>query len=306
MKLVRNILIGLGLVGFSLSCMAVVLFNKPAWGWQALSIPTGSMRPHLPPASLVLVHRVPSSSLRVGDVITYTNPRTHQGTITHRIVKAYTVAGRIPAYMTKGDANHSADAPVVAGLVQGKMVWHIPYVGQAMMWAKTWTGIAVLVYVPALIVMMGETRKLALYWKRSKPYSLLKASNPYHRVISMRRLSMAGGMAVLVVSVVGGLGLRATVSALDAATTNTVTLGPNTLSTGPGNGGGNTQTNNSTAVTCTNTTNVNLNNSSNQSATSGNANNTGSTNGGSATSGSATNTNNSNTSVTVVNGACQQ
>ena len=200
-------------------------------------------------------------------------------------------------YITKGDANPSADAPVIGGLVQGKMVWHVPYLGQVLMWAKTWIGIAILVYLPCLIVMIGETRKLAQHWKRLKPYSLLNASNPYHQVISMRRLSAVGGVTVIVVSMIAGLGLT-TVSALQDAVSNTVMLGPNTLTvhhsppTNPPSGD----------ATCTTT--VNVNNSSTQTATSGNATNTGNTNGGSATSGSATNTNNSSTSVTVTNGNC--
>jgi signal peptidase I len=302
MKLVRNILIGLGLVGFSLACLAVVLFNKPTWGWQALSIPTGSMRPHVPPGSLVLVHHVPSSSLRVGDVITYINPRTHKGTITHRIIKSYSVGGRIPAYITQGDANPSADAPVIGGLVQGKMVWHVPYLGQVLMWAKTWVGIAVLVYLPCLLMMIAETRKLNAYWKRFKPYSLLNATNPYRQAMSLRRLSATGGMAAIAVAMLFGLGLTS-VSALQDATSNAVTLGPNTLTVT--NGGGGSQSDGSTTtVTCTNTTDVHVNNSSSQSATSGNATSAGNTTGGSATGGATTNTNTSSTSVTVTNGSC--
>lgn len=171
MKLLRHIVIGLGVAGFTLAALTVLLFNRSALGWQALSVPTGSMRPTMSPGSLVLVHRVPLSSLKVGDVITHTNPLTMRTTLTHRIVKAYKVKG-IPAFITKGDANPGADPPVVGGLVKGRMVGHVPYAGALLMWAKTWTGITVLVYLPALLVMIYETRLLAAYLRQMKPYRL--------------------------------------------------------------------------------------------------------------------------------------
>jgi len=172
MKLLRHIVIGMGVVGFILAALTVLLFNRPALGWQLLSVPTGSMRPTMSPGSLVLIRSVPISSLKIGDVITHTNPLTMRSTLTHRIIKVYKMNGTVPAFVTKGDANPSPDPPVVGGLVQGRMVWYVPYVGRALMWAKTWTGIAALVYLPALIVMIHETRLLAESLRKMKPYRL--------------------------------------------------------------------------------------------------------------------------------------
>src|SRR6185312_1351388 len=79
--------ISLTIAFFTVCCGAVLLFNWGALGWKALSVPTGSMRPHIPPGSLVLMHRVPVASINVGDVITYTNPLHPNSTITHRVIK---------------------------------------------------------------------------------------------------------------------------------------------------------------------------------------------------------------------------
>src|ERR1700743_926326 len=110
MKLLRHLFIGLGVTGFILAAGAVLIFNRPTLGWQALSVPTGSMRPTFDPGALVLTHRVPIQSLKVGDIITYTNPLTMHSTLTHRIIRVYKIDGKIPAFITKGDANPSPDA----------------------------------------------------------------------------------------------------------------------------------------------------------------------------------------------------
>ncbi len=172
MKLLQRILIGLGAAGFILAALTVLLFNRTAFGWQALSVPTGSMSPAMSPGSLVITHQVPIASLKPGDIITHTNPTNMRTTLTHRILKVYKIDGRILAFITKGDANPSPDRPVVGGLVQGKAVIHLPYVGEALLWAKTWTGIAILVYLPAFIIMVEETRRMAVYLRQGQPYRL--------------------------------------------------------------------------------------------------------------------------------------
>jgi hypothetical protein len=93
-------------------------------------------------------------------------------TLTHRVIKVYKTNGKVLTFVTKGDANPSPDPPVVGGLVQGRVIWHAPYVGGWLMWAKTWTGIAVLVYLPALFIMIHETNLLASYLRKIKPYRL--------------------------------------------------------------------------------------------------------------------------------------
>src|SRR4051794_22572106 len=115
MKLIHRIAISLGVLFFAACCGAVLLFNLHALGWKVLSVQTGSMRPAVPRGSLVLVHHVPYSQLKVGDVITYANASQPGATITHRITKTYKLDGKIPAYITKGDANPSQDPVTVVG-----------------------------------------------------------------------------------------------------------------------------------------------------------------------------------------------
>ena len=74
MKIFERITTGLSVTILAVCCVALLMFGISMTGWKALSVPTGSMRPAIPPGSLVLVHRVSISSLKVGDVITYINP----------------------------------------------------------------------------------------------------------------------------------------------------------------------------------------------------------------------------------------
>jgi len=291
MNWVKKLGISLTVAFFGIACGAVLLFNWNALGWKALSVPTGSMRPTIPPGSLVLMHRVPVTSLKVGDVITYTNPLKPSTTISHRIVKTYKLDGKIPAFITKGDANPTADRPVVGGQVQGKAVWHVPYLGRAMMWSKTWTGIAVLVYLPALLIMFEELQRLADYWRREKPYELkLLGTEPAHG----HKLAFATSVSVLMVA---GSSLFAFPAAA-LLRSNNVTLGPNNLRVAavtppPPACTGNTTT---TTITGSGNNTVNVNNNNNQNANSGNATANG---GGTATSGNASNSNCTTTTITI-------
>lgn len=286
MKLLRRIFIGLGVTGFILAAGAVLIFNRPTLGWQALSVPTGSMRPTFNPGALVLTHRVPIQSLKVGDIITYTNPLTMHSTLTHRIIRVYKIDGKIPAFITKGDANPSPDVPVVAGLVKGQMVWHVAYVGSALMWAKTWVGIATLIYLPALLIMISETRRMAVYLRQIKPY-YLEGWRPKRREQKLRaKPAMAVSIALAVA--VAGVGWQTAGAIAAPVQSNTVMLSPNVLTANikqppP-------------STSCNNNSNVHVGNSTTQTSSSGNATTTG---GGKATSGNSSNNNNTNVNITI-------
>ena len=291
MKLIHRIIIGFG-VGIAVICLAaILLFNWSVTGWKALAVPTGSMRPSINPGSLVLVHSVPDSSLKVGDVITYAGSSAKAKTITHRITKAYSISGKVPAFVTKGDANPTADRPIVAGQVQGKVIVAIPYVGTWLNWTHTLVGILIAIYIPALIIMVQEMRRLMAYYRQFIPYkTALILAREKERAAGKPKYAAAVGLSAILL--LGSIFISFPVYALIHS--NTVALSPNTLSVEPQNNGGG-------GTNCTSNNNVNVNNTTSQTATTGNANNSGNTTGGSATSGDATNTNNSSTTI-IING----
>ena len=296
MKWFKRIGISLCIALFAACCGAVLLFNWSAFGWKALSVQTGSMRPAIPQGSLVLMHRVPNSSLKVGDVITYISPRLRNTTITHRIVKTYSFEGKIPAYITKGDANQAADTPVLNGMIQGKAVWYIPYLGKFMDWSRTWVGLAILVYLPALLMIFEEVLRLSKYYSRAKLY---KWAGILAKEAEKPKLKLAQASIISVIMVAGSIFIAFPVQAL--LRSNTVAIGPNHISVAPKSQNCTTSGNNMTIVINgsggNNTDNVNVSNTNNQTATTGNASSTSD----SATSGNATNTNCTNINIHITN-----
>lgn len=204
MRFITRITTGLSIVLLLASCAVWLLLSAPRAGLEALTIPTGSMRPSMPAGSLAIVRQAPAASLHVGDVITYADPFNAHKTITHRIIKTYMIGGKVPGFVTKGDANSAPDLPIPAGSVHGKLMLHVPYVGTALSWTRSWAGIAVLVYLPALLVMIEEIKRLRDYYKQSLPYRLASYERQLHRQASLPKLAAGPLAGVVMTGVVMG------------------------------------------------------------------------------------------------------
>lgn len=76
--------------------------------YRTVTVLTGSMRPSMPPGSLIVVVPVDPSKLAVGDVVTYQAPTREAQTVTHRIVEVVE-RGAHPVIRTQGDANPAPD-----------------------------------------------------------------------------------------------------------------------------------------------------------------------------------------------------
>jgi len=152
----------IGIYTISTLCIALILiiFGLPITGWKALSVQTGSMRPAINPGALVLVHRVPDSQeLHIGDVITYNSMVAKGERITHRIV-GFKQVGTVRDIVVKGDANKTADPPLMPSQVVGKVTAHIPYAGRVVDFVHSIPGLIVLVYLPALLLIIFEIAAL--------------------------------------------------------------------------------------------------------------------------------------------------
>jgi len=212
MRLLARISTGLSIVLLVACCGVWLILSAPRAGFEALAIPTGSMHPAMPAGSLALVRQVPVSSLHVGDIITYVDPLNIHKTITHRIVETYTIAPHVPGFVTKGDANTATDLPIPGGSVQGKVIWHIPYAGRALSWTRSWTGIAVLVYLPALLIIIEEIKRLRDYFRLSLPYRLAGYRSKTGGQLSLPTLTALPLAGMALVSILAWQPLAAAVS----------------------------------------------------------------------------------------------
>ena len=114
--------------------IAALMVVPAALGLHRYVILTGSMTGTYDPGSIVFDKQVPTSSLEVGDAITYAPPpgmSPNHELVTHRIVRISPGRGRQRVYQTKGDANKTADRWkfMLPANEQDKVVFSLPYAG---------------------------------------------------------------------------------------------------------------------------------------------------------------------------------
>jgi signal peptidase I len=116
-------------------------------GYEPMAMKTGSMRKTIPVGSLVVDRPVAPSSLRVGDVISFRKPIGELGVDTHRIIRIQRSNGHV-VYRTKGDSNPVPDPWAITyekNMEAHRMVWHVPYIGYALLFAHSRLGAIVLI-----------------------------------------------------------------------------------------------------------------------------------------------------------------
>lgn len=90
--------------------------------YRPMTVLSGSMRPTFSPGDMVLLAPEATSSVRVGQVISYRVPTGARQVETHRVVRIVSGAGSAnPVIQTRGDANNHLD-PWTARL-QGPTAW---------------------------------------------------------------------------------------------------------------------------------------------------------------------------------------
>lgn len=255
-------------------------------GGKVLSVQTGSMTPTLRKGDLVSVNRVPAGQLAAGDIITYINPANKKQTITHRII-ALPSAANYHKFIVKGDANPTSDAPVDATSIIGKVNMHMPYLGYGVDFVRKPIGLAVLIYVPAILIIVDEIRRLSRYYALQKPFvSAIILERMRSAKTKAGKLATASKFALLltVLSFFIAIPVRAVLKSQATLVGNTISATRPT----------NTCTGNSTNT-------INVFNFNNQSANSGNVNVFGNTNVGNVSTGNAGNSNNTSTTIIVSN-----
>lgn len=101
-------------------------------------VETGSMRPGMPPGTLVVAKPVDPGGIGIGDAITYQIDSGESTVVTHRVVATGIDATGAPRWRTQGDANDVADEQWVLPVqVQGKVWYAVPYLGYATSFVST-------------------------------------------------------------------------------------------------------------------------------------------------------------------------
>ena len=100
-------------------------------GGTPYAVLTGSMRPDLPPGTLVVVRPTPIDEIAIGDVITYQLASGKPTVVTHRVVGIGVDADGGRVLQTQGDANEKPDLePVREVQIKGKLWYSVPQLGR--------------------------------------------------------------------------------------------------------------------------------------------------------------------------------
>jgi signal peptidase len=141
------------------------------WLWKApllqvLSVQSGSMQPLIHKGDAVIVDPVMRSAgdrgYSVGDIISYRSAQNARLVITHRVQSIDQRSGLVT---TKGDNNLSADAPIPTEQIIGRVGQHVRGLGYAIDTLRSPFGLVLVIYLPALIAVVLEVRRLTAYFK---------------------------------------------------------------------------------------------------------------------------------------------
>ncbi len=125
---------------------ALMLVVPRLGGAEPYTILTGSMRTSYPPGTLVVIKPVDAEQVQIGDVITFQLESGQDTVVTHRVIGVRAGADGQPEFITKGDANPSADADAVRSVqLRGRLWYAVPYLGRVN------------------VLLSGHQRQLAVY-----------------------------------------------------------------------------------------------------------------------------------------------
>ena len=145
----------LGVIAFAIAASVFPITGN----FQLLVVQSGSMEPAIKTGGLVVIK--PAAEYNVGDVITFGTGTRKETAITHRIYEKEVDNGRI-SYVTKGDANDSSDSnKVLKEDVIGKVLFSVPFFGYVVDFAKKPMGFALIIGVPATLIIGDEVRKIS-------------------------------------------------------------------------------------------------------------------------------------------------
>lgn len=139
---------------FSLASTVLILYQK---GYTVLSVQTGSMTPTFTKGDAVIVHKQNALELQAGDIVSYRSSGDSKVIVSHRLVSIDYVTGKL---VTKGDNLDLQDLPFPAFKVVGKVESVVPHLGAFLDFLHEPLGLAIIIYVPALFVILSEAKRL--------------------------------------------------------------------------------------------------------------------------------------------------
>jgi signal peptidase len=149
-----------GLLAGSVITLVIAYAGLMVAGYRPVAVYSGSMAPTIGVGGLALDQPIAAKDVRVGDVITFSDPFVKGRFVTHRVIRIlHTPEGL--AYRTKGDANPSRDPWTIrlSGQV-GRVAHTVPLAGYVLVYAHTREIRALLICLSALFLLLGLLRRI--------------------------------------------------------------------------------------------------------------------------------------------------
>lgn len=135
------------------------------FGYSAMSVLSGSMRPYLEPGDMIVDRAVKAKEIIVGDVITY---RVGTSIVTHRVVEIMEKDNKV-YFLTRGDANNTDDGrPIEEIQLIGRVSFKIPKGGYVARFIRSPIGILIIIGIPIMFMLAGELMKAILSGDKKK------------------------------------------------------------------------------------------------------------------------------------------
>jgi len=144
---------------------AAVYVALTVLGYKPVAVYSGSMEPTIHVGGLALDRAIPSKKVRVGDVITFSDPYVKGRLVTHRVIDILQTPHGL-AYRTKGDANSGRDPWTIrlAGQV-GRVSFSVPVAGYILYYAHTREIRSLLICLAAFSLLVGILRRI---WRKEE------------------------------------------------------------------------------------------------------------------------------------------
>jgi len=134
--------------------------------FQTMVVLSGSMEPAIKLGSIVIVK--PASDYKIGDIVTFGPFSKTKPPTTHRVYDIKVIGGQ-PVYITKGDANNAPDLREIRKSdILGKVLFSVPYLGFAVDFAQKPAGFALIIIVPAAVIISDEVKKIYAEIKKKR------------------------------------------------------------------------------------------------------------------------------------------
>jgi len=155
------------IVFIAVAALSLVVSVFPITGnIKFMIVQSGSMAPAIKMGSIVMVK--PVEDYKIGDVVCFGQITRTKSPITHRIYDIKVVENEV-SYITKGDANNAPDLREISKReIIGKVLFSVPYVGYAVDFAKKPLGFALIILIPATVIISDEVKKIYGEVKKKK------------------------------------------------------------------------------------------------------------------------------------------